>query len=336
MNTSKPWLISVIIPVYNVAPYLIEALESVVHQTYQYLEIIIIDDGSTDGSGEICEEYAKKDKRIKIIHQENKGLSAARNTGLDTMNGQAIVFLDPDDAFCLQMIETMLNVMQDEEADMVVCKYISIITREHLKPEGKSRPSLLPGNYTCQEALQFVAEEKLNVSVWNKIYRSELWKDIRFPEGRVYEDWPVVFPVIERTNKVHILSDVLYMHRVHPGSISTTPGLMKNRDWIKNYSDFQSYVEQHTPTVFTTEQVQKTRERNVYRMLEQYVKCKPSKQHRNELRLLREQILDNTRGVLINRKKIWSAYQMFRFCPGLFRMLYRFVAVLRTGLLHTV
>ncbi len=92
-------LVSVIVPVYNVLPYLQEALDSLIGQTYRELEIILIDDGSTDGSGDVCDEYAERDQRINVIHQENKGLSAARNVGLDEANGDYIAFLDPDDAF---------------------------------------------------------------------------------------------------------------------------------------------------------------------------------------------------------------------------------------------
>ena len=106
-------MISVIVPVYNVEPYLEEAIESVIHQTYTNLEIILVDDGSTDGSGRICDRYQKKDSRIKIIHQENRGLSAARNAGLDICKGGMIAFLDSDDAFCKDMLQKMSDAMLD-------------------------------------------------------------------------------------------------------------------------------------------------------------------------------------------------------------------------------
>lgn len=111
MTETESPLVSVIVPVYNVKPYLNEALDSVINQTYRNQEIILIDDGSTDGSGEICDEYATRDNRIKVIHQTNQGLSAARNAGLDIMHGSVISFLDSDDAFHPQMIEIMLHEM---------------------------------------------------------------------------------------------------------------------------------------------------------------------------------------------------------------------------------
>ena len=113
--------VSVIIPVYNVRPFLEEALDSVLNQTYKNLEIIIIDDGSTDGSGEICDEYAGRDNRIQVIHQDNGGLSAARNAGLDVMTGDLVAFLDPDDAYVDSFIETLVNAMAAEDVDLVIC-----------------------------------------------------------------------------------------------------------------------------------------------------------------------------------------------------------------------
>ena len=116
-------LVSVIIPVYNVAPYLEEALESVINQSYNNLEILVIDDGSTDGSEIICEEYAARDKRIRVIHQVNGGLSDARNTGLDLAAGEYIAFLDPDDAYRPDMIAVMLGALLRNQADISICSY---------------------------------------------------------------------------------------------------------------------------------------------------------------------------------------------------------------------
>ena len=113
-------LISIIIPVFNVRPYLETALESVIRQTYSHLEIIVIDDGSADGSGVICDEFAKRDERIKVIHQENRGLSSARNTGIDMMSGDAVAFLDPDDSYHPDYIKAMAEAMERENADIVV------------------------------------------------------------------------------------------------------------------------------------------------------------------------------------------------------------------------
>ncbi len=116
-------LVSVIIPVYNVRLYLREALDSVLAQTYRNLEILVVDDGSDDRSEAICDEYAEKDARIAVIHQKNKGLSGARNTGLDIVRGDFIAFLDSDDAYCPNMLRMMVDVAQQSGTDLVECNF---------------------------------------------------------------------------------------------------------------------------------------------------------------------------------------------------------------------
>lgn len=115
--------VSVIVPVFNVKSFLPEALDSLLAQTYQKLEIILVDDGSNDGSEKICDAFAKNDGRIRVIHKQNEGVSAARNTGLSVMHGEVVAFLDSDDAFHPEFVRTMLTAMQTEDADMAICKY---------------------------------------------------------------------------------------------------------------------------------------------------------------------------------------------------------------------
>ncbi len=122
MITNQTKKVSVIIPVYNVEEFLRECLDSVINQTYKNLEIILIDDGSTDGSGVICDEYEKKDKRIKVAHQENKGVSKARNAGYRLAGGDYVIFLDSDDIFDLALIEKMLDVSLKYQTEITICK----------------------------------------------------------------------------------------------------------------------------------------------------------------------------------------------------------------------
>ncbi len=160
-------LVSIIIPVFNVAPYLCEGLDSVINQKYKELEIIIIDDGSTDGSENICDEYAKKDERIKVVHQENRGLSAARNVGLDIMTGEVVAFLDPDDAFYLDFIKTMVITMVLEKSDIVICKFSIQTTVEKLEYDGSGAiyPKLSKKRYDRISALHHVIDGTIDVAV---------------------------------------------------------------------------------------------------------------------------------------------------------------------------
>ena len=114
-----------VVPVYNVRPYLVEALDSVLAQTYRNLEVIVVDDGSTDGSGEVCDDFAERDSRFRVIHQENRGLSMARNVGLDVATGEAIAFLDSDDAYRPTFIECLASSMACVDADVVICEAVA-------------------------------------------------------------------------------------------------------------------------------------------------------------------------------------------------------------------
>lgn len=194
-------LVSVIIPVFNVRPYIAEAIESVLHQTYNNLEIIIIDDGSTDGSEEVCDDYAQRDKRIIVVHKQNEGVSAARNTGLDLLNGDMVAFLDSDDAFHPDFVSVLLEALIRERADIAMCKYTDHCTVEKMKKIGeeKEEPGMEEGVYDRFDALRALNDRKINHAVWNKLYRQELWKKIRFPSGHMYEDVDTTFRIINLT-----------------------------------------------------------------------------------------------------------------------------------------
>lgn len=252
-------LISIIIPVYNAAPYLEEALNSTLNQSYRHLEIIIIDDGSTDGSDKICDRYAEKDERIHVIHQNNRGLSNARNKGLDLATGQMIVFLDADDSYSINYVEAMLEAMIKNSSDMVICKYSVHRTLSKMEWEDASKgyPSINPGMYDRRSSLRALADGSLNHSVWNKMYKRELWENIRFPEGKVYEDVATTFQIISRCKTVFVKEESLYLHRNRNDSISSTLSKSNIVDYIEAYSHFEHYIRVNIPDVFSEQQLQK-------------------------------------------------------------------------------
>ena len=171
-----PPLVSVVIPVYNVLPYLGECIESVIKQTYHNLEIINIDDGSTDGSQEICEKYQIQDKRIGVVHQTNQGLSAARNTGLDYMHGDIVAFIDSDDAFLPNAIDEMVRAMNETGADIVMCGFYCCKTTKHMFPSQSRKEFKVHHDLiSSTKALKYIIDGKINVNVWNKVYRKELF-----------------------------------------------------------------------------------------------------------------------------------------------------------------
>ena len=215
-------LISIIIPVYNVVSYLREALDSAIHQTYENLEIIIIDDGSTDGSGEICDEYSD-DCRVIIIHQMHQGVSAARNTGLDLARGEYIAFLDPDDAYHLSFIRSMLEVAFRENAGIVICKYYQLQTIKQMDVSEKRiiLPSAKPGAYSRKDAIISLFDGQLHIKIWSMLYKRELWEKQRFPtEYDVAEDVIPLYSFFDLCNLVYVMEQPLYFYRKRSESLS--------------------------------------------------------------------------------------------------------------------
>ncbi len=252
-------LISIIIPVYNVAPYLAEALDSAIFQTYKELDIIIIDDGSTDGSGIICDEYAKRDARIRVVHQENRGLSAARNTGLDMMTGDAVVFLDSDDAYHPDYVSTMVEAMNREDADIVICRFTIHKTtgKMVLGNQNKSYPAAKKGIYDRNNALRILVDGTINPGVWNKLYRRKLWEKEHFPIGHVYENVDTTYRVFDLCETAFVLDKSLYMYRKRPEAITEVVSEDSIADWLLARSHFEEYIMENTPGLFTEEDLRR-------------------------------------------------------------------------------
>ena len=257
-------LVSVIVPVYNVRPYLREALDSLLVQTYRNLEILVIDDGSNDGSETICDEYGRRDARITVIHQKNRGLSAARNAGLDRMTGDVVSFLDPDDVFHPDMIRTMLEATEAEQADIAVGGFSFQKTEGRMKVQKKTvgRKNRIQVSNKA-ETLQMVYMRRINTAPWNKIYRKKIWDDLRFPEGHIGEGTYVIFDIFHKAEKVVFVHEILIMHRIRAGSITTTCPMEEVRDRLFAYHHYLEFVKEHTPTLFSAEQLRKTEKEKI-------------------------------------------------------------------------
>lgn len=219
-------LISVIIPVYNVEKYLHRCLDSVIAQTYQNLEIICVDDGSIDDSGKICDQYAVRDARIKVIHQENQGLSAARNRGLDAAEGEYIAFVDSDDYILEDMYKKMLDKLLNYNVDLCVCQWQyefsdgrQVVKRKNIDPTIYGRKASLEfarflymGNY----------ENGVVVAAWNKLYRRVLLDKIRF-EGRIHEDEAFCGRIMAKNISVYVMEEQFYVYAQNGDSLTNKP-----------------------------------------------------------------------------------------------------------------
>ena len=206
-------LISVIVPVYNAEAFLDHCLESIVGQSYRHLEIIAVDDGSTDGSEMKCDRWAEQDKRIRVIHQPNGGHSAARNTGLDAMTGELMMMVDSDDVLHPDFTATLLSLMQNHDADIAVAGYTAFFGDQ---PDFSSRHDGQPRVYDQQEALLAVFyQQGLTHSPWGRLFKSSLFDGIRFPLGIIYEDLAIIYPLLKNCHRVVAIDDVLYGYRQH-------------------------------------------------------------------------------------------------------------------------
>lgn len=221
-------LLSVIVPVYKVEPYLRRCLDSIINQTYKNLEIILIDDGSPDNCGEICDEYALIDNRIKVIHKENGGVSSARNVGLESARGSFIAFVDSDDYLDYEMYETLIKIAKEEQSDIVECGY------RWIKPEGirdidNTRNIDIYTNLEALETLYFGDQISggLSIVVWNKIYNSRLLQDIRFENG-LSEDVLFTPQAYHMANKVVKYNFNLYNFFFSPNSLSRSSYNIRN------------------------------------------------------------------------------------------------------------
>lgn len=202
-------LISVIIAAYNIETYIERGIRSVCGQTYRNLEIIVVDDGSTDATGRILDELAVKDARIQVIHEENGGLAHARNTGIARAKGNYIGFVDGDDWIDPDMYEKLFSALRDKQADIAVCRYRQITSTRTLD-ESADRAVLFEG----QEALEVYVEEREEFAIqnaaWNKLYRRELLEGNPFPDGRWYEDIVFATKALARAGRCIYLDIALY------------------------------------------------------------------------------------------------------------------------------
>lgn len=237
-------VITVIIPVYNVESFLNECILSVINQTYKNLEIILVDDGSNDSSGNMCDKWANSDPRIKVIHKNNGGLSDARNTGLNNAHGDYISFIDSDDYIDLRFYEIMLQAMNETGADLVTCgRYIysdRIIKEKHCC----DKLTCLTSEEALSEMLQGGLIEE---AAWDKLYKNNLIKNIVFPVGELNEDIVVMPKIISSCNIVAHCGKSLYYYRRNDKGI-TKSGYKKNKNVVfRHLDETKDWIEKYHP-----------------------------------------------------------------------------------------
>ena len=219
-------LVSVIVPVYNVAEYLSKCLDSLINQTLEDIEIILIDDGSDDNSGNLCDLYADKDNRIRVIHKANEGLAQARNDGVDASTSPYVMFVDSDDWVNNNFCELPYLVAVENNADLVLFLYNKVIDGKIIRKNANVKTGLM----TEAEAIHF----NLNYApaAWLGLYKKSIFNNIRFPNGKLFEDVGTSHKLIHASNKVYFLNEFIYFYRMErPGSIMTNCYTLENPDY---------------------------------------------------------------------------------------------------------
>ena len=241
--------VSVIVPVYKVAAYLPRCVDSILAQTWRNLEIILVDDGSPDECGSICDVYAEKDPRIRVIHKENGGLSSARNAGLDTASGEYIGFVDSDDWIEPEMYARMLALMEKYDAKMVCAGRYDVDGRT-----GERSVGLCPEREECVSGETMAGRiflwDHCDSSAWDKLYRRELFRQTRYPVGQVCEDMPVTYRLALSAERIALCDRPFYNYFHRPGSITTTRGISdKTFHESRNTEIIYPYIRKNYPSL---------------------------------------------------------------------------------------
>lgn len=236
-------LISVIVPIYKVEKYLEQCIDSILKQTYKNLEIILVDDGSPDNCGKICDNYAEKDNRIKVIHKKNGGLSSARNAGLDIATGEYISFIDSDDYVAENFIETLYKLCIENNCDISECDFLKF---ENEVCTNKMDTNIeIHSNYEMQSRLDEYEFSVRGVVVWNKLYKKYLYQNMRFPDGKINEDEFTTYKVLYNCQtSICTTNQELYYYRINSNSIMGKKFNVRRLDVLAGLEEKMNFYEE--------------------------------------------------------------------------------------------
>lgn len=302
-------LVSVIVPVYNVESYLEKCILSLVSQTYKNLEIILVDDGSTDKSSEICDEWALQDSRIRVIHKKNGGLSDARNAGLDVATGEYIAFVDSDDYIENNMISVLYEALIKHQADMAIGGV------SHVGVNGDALDQYKVSADAVWDEQQFWRAFEQNYIfcevVWNKLYQKGLFQDVRFPRGKIHEDEFVLHEIIDNCQRIATVSDVVYYYVQREDSITGNGRSLRSFDGVEAYVKRAKYL--------SDKAYYKQAEQTVLWAIELYIEIVSQLSDDNDVlkkrRLkIRKKIMHQCKGMMRRKAAIRFWYYVCSFC----------------------
>ena len=292
-------LVSVIVPVFNVENYVIRCIESLLVQSYEKLEIILIDDGSTDDSGKICDKYALADSRIVVIHQNNQGLSAARNIGISIMRGEYVSFVDSDDYVSPNYIESLYHVLDNEKADISICLGKKFYDDEKIDSEKIDfSQNIIFSSKSALESMLY--RKEVNSYAWGKLYKSELFKQVRFPVGKLFEDVFTIYKVYDKADKIAFNPVRLYYYYQRSGSIVNSVFSTKKMQQVIASEQILFFVRKNYPEIESA-----AVSKYFVAAVDVFRRLPSGKQYNSERKYLKEVIRNNRRIVLVDRHNKW-------------------------------
>lgn len=245
---AKEELITIVIPVYNLEKYVQNCIDSVLSQTYKNLEILLIDDGSTDNTLTICREYAKTDNRIRIICREHEGLSSIRNYGSKEAKGEFIAHIDGDDILEPTYIEYLYRLMVQYDADISMCNYIPVLEGKAITKEKAANSKDKIKVMTKEQALETLFYQKyFTTATWAKLFKKKLFLNVAFPDGKLAEDMGSTYKLIHYSEKVVYGAQIQYYYLQRAGSIIHALSFQKGKDYVELSADMVKFIEEKYP-----------------------------------------------------------------------------------------
>lgn len=309
--------ISVIIPVYCVEKYLSKCLNSVISQTYKNLEVILIDDGSPDRSGQICDAYAKRDARIQVIHKKNEGVARARNDGLTYATGAYISFIDSDDWIARNTYEILYKGLKKYGADCAVggCVHAVENPKTGVLKRQKSKTDCMDTEAECEDSIQAMRRVLVNGSaIWNRLFKREIFDEVRFPVDRISDDEVAALHAYAKCTKVVFLNQDTYFYRIRPNSITTSSFSLQKMDIYYNSRDNLKFIRKNVPEL--TEYAEFKYLKAMLYCYVQLKKVKRDDQLNESMKKLHQDIRKNQNKIKNNPYLPWSLKVLARVCAS--------------------
>ena len=311
---NKTPLVSIIIPIYNVEKYLDKCITTVVYQTYKNLEIILVDDGSTDSSSSICDKWAKKDSRIKVIHKKNGGLSDARNVGITYATGEYLYFIDSDDWVSINLIQRMVKLAEHDKADMIIFQFAYVYSdgRTVRNYNSNKEKKVINRKNTY---LLLMDDLEITNHVWRKFYRRSLVPERVFPKGKNFEDMFSMPWLIKPCKKIEVVNDCLYFYRVNDEGIVKTLTLKNFKDRFDGICSEFDNIQQIEPTI--SQQVKSVKTEKIIGLTMDLFKSDLPKGEKNYLLQNIKKVLGSVRISNIKNKRDKLKWALIMYCPNL-------------------